>query len=376
MGMDNQKSHVSWGVIFGVVSVWFGAHAGGGFASGSQTMNFFVKYGWPAVFTPVLAMAILALVYRVIITMCNQYGVSNYSDWSHKLYSPYDKVVSPVYEVCNLGAGILATSASIAGAAAVLNETFSLPYMMCVVIMAVVTILLSMFGAKVISAASSVLVVLIMVSVVIITVSGLVVKGPHIGVDVAAGYAPLGVGAAIWKSITYASFQIFSLLGTFGVCCQLKNAKNCNKATVLGFIINTAMLTGLTLLCLAYREDVTGNTLPILTICKSLGNPLLTVLYTVALFCAFVSTAVSVVFGTIARFGKFYDKVKLPQNLWNGIVGLIVVAVAMGAATFGLTAIVAVGYNYLGIIGIFLVAIPCLTVGTMRIRKTKADKEQ
>ncbi len=178
--MDNQKSHVSWGVIFGVVSVWFGAHAGGGFASGSQTMNFFVKYGWPAVFTPVLAMAILALVYRVIITMCNQYGVSNYSDWSHKLYSPYDKVVSPVYEVCNLGAGILATSASIAGAAAVLNETFSLPYMMCVVIMAVVTILLSMFGAKVISAASSVLVVLIMVSVVIITVSGLVVKGPHI----------------------------------------------------------------------------------------------------------------------------------------------------------------------------------------------------
>ena len=136
------------------------------------------------------------------------------------------------------------------------------------------------------------------------------------------------------------------------------------------------MLTGLTLLCLAYREDVTGNTLPILTICKSLGNPLLTVLYTVALFCAFVSTAVSVVFGTIARFGKFYDKVKLPQNLWNGIVGLIVVAVAMGAATFGLTAIVAVGYNYLGIIGIFLVAIPCLTVGTMRIRKTKADKEQ
>lgn len=50
MGMDNQKSHVSWGVIFGVVSVWFGAHAGGGFASGSQTMNFFVKYGWPGCF--------------------------------------------------------------------------------------------------------------------------------------------------------------------------------------------------------------------------------------------------------------------------------------------------------------------------------------
>ena len=38
--MEN-KEKVTWGTIFGVASVWFGAHAGGGFASGNQTMNFF-----------------------------------------------------------------------------------------------------------------------------------------------------------------------------------------------------------------------------------------------------------------------------------------------------------------------------------------------
>lgn len=365
--MEN-KEKVTWGTIFGVASVWFGAHAGGGFASGNQTMNFFVQYGWPAIFTPVIAMIVLAFVYRVIIVMCNQHKVSNYNAWSHKLYEPYDKVLSPLYEICNLGAGVLATSASVAGAAAIINEMFHLPYMVCVIVLTAAIVVLSMFGAGLIAKASSVLVVLIVASCVIISVCGLAANGGHIIQDIQANYAPRGIVYPIWKSLTYSSFQIFSLLGTFGVAMQLKTEKNCNKATVLGFIINAGTLLLLTLLCLAYREDVTGNTLPILTICKSLNNNLLTVLYTVSLFCAFISTAVSVVFGTIARFGKYSEKLHMNQKLWNAIVGVIIVVVSMFAASFGLTAIVAVGYGYLGIIGIFLVAIPALIFGTKKIK--------
>ena len=365
--MEN-KEKVTWGTIFGVASVWFGAHAGGGFASGNQTMNFFVQYGWPAIFTPIIAMVVLAFIYRVIIIMCNQHQVSNYNAWSHKLYEPYDKVLSPLYEICNLGAGILATSASVAGAAAIINEMFHLPYMVCVIVLTAAIVVLSMFGAGLIAKASSVLVVLIVVSCVIISVCGLAANGGHIIQDIQSNYAPRGIVYPIWKSLTYSSFQIFSLLGTFGVAMQLKTEKNCNKATVLGFIINAGTLLLLTLLCLAYREDITGNTLPILTICKSLNNGLLMVLYTVSLFCAFISTAVSVVFGTIARFGKYSEKVHMNQKLWNAIVGVIIVVVSMFAASFGLTAIVAVGYGYLGIIGIFLVAIPALIFGTKKIK--------
>lgn len=372
--MEN-KEKVTWGTIFGVASVWFGAHAGGGFASGNQTMNFFVQYGWPAIFTPVIAIAMLALVYRIIIIMCNQHQVSNYSAWSHQLYAPYDKILSPFYEICNLGAGILATSASVAGAAAIINEMLHLPYMISVVILTAGIVVLSMFGADLISKASSVMVVLIVVSCVVISVCGLAANGGHIIQDIQSNYAPRGVIYPIWKSLTYSSFQIFSLLGTFGVAMQLKTEKNCNKATILGFIINAGTLLLLTLLCLAYREDVTGNTLPILTICKSLNNNLLTVLYTVSLFCAFISTAVSVVFGTIARFGKYSEKFNVNAKLWNAIVGIIIVAVSMFAASFGLTAIVAVGYGYLGVIGIFLVAIPTLIVGTKKVKKYRKNVE-
>ncbi len=98
--------------------------------------------------------------------------------------------------------------------------------------------------------------------------------------------------------------------------------------------------------------------------------------YTLDLFCAFLSTAVSVVFGTIARFGKYSDKFNMNKNVWNAIVGAIIVAISMFAASFGLTAIVAVGYGYLGIIGIFLVAIPVLVVGTKKISDNKKKMAQ
>lgn len=373
MNTETNNKKVGWMTIFSVVAVWFGAHAGGGFASGNQEMNFFVQYGWPALITPVISMVVLAIIYRIIVMMCNQHNANHYRAWADQLYAPHQKVISSVYEVCNLGAGMLATSASVAGAAAIINQQLGLNYMLSVTILTIAIVILSMFGAKLISQASSVLVILIMISVLVISVVGLAKGGWHIAVDIQNHYAPKGVAPAIWKSITYASFQIFSLLGTYGVCCQLRSEKNCNRAAAMGFVINAAMLALLSILILAYRTSVATSTLPILDICKSLNYPILTFLYEVSLFCAFISTAVSVVFGTVMRFEKFHLKFKLSRNIWNAIVGLIVVAISMFAASFGLTAIVAVGYNYLGVIGIFLVAIPAIIAGTKKIKAFKAS---
>ncbi|WP_330652426.1 hypothetical protein [Paraclostridium sordellii] len=44
--LDSLSSKPNVKGIFGVASVWFAAHVGEGFATGNQTMNFFVKEGW------------------------------------------------------------------------------------------------------------------------------------------------------------------------------------------------------------------------------------------------------------------------------------------------------------------------------------------
>ena len=53
-------------VYLSVAFVWFTTQFGGGFASGRQLIDYFVKYGWYAVFTPILVQLIQALIlYKV-----------------------------------------------------------------------------------------------------------------------------------------------------------------------------------------------------------------------------------------------------------------------------------------------------------------------
>lgn len=62
--MQNKNfSEVSWKTIFGVVAVWFGAHVGGGFATGNQTRTFFVQYGFTSIFMPFLIVALIGWVF-------------------------------------------------------------------------------------------------------------------------------------------------------------------------------------------------------------------------------------------------------------------------------------------------------------------------
>ena len=65
-GVDTKKA--SFATLFSVASVWFGSHAGGGFATGNQATQYYVQYGWFAPIFAVISMAILALVAREAIT--------------------------------------------------------------------------------------------------------------------------------------------------------------------------------------------------------------------------------------------------------------------------------------------------------------------
>ena len=47
---------------FGIASVWFGSHCGGGFATGTLAANYYVKYGAWALFMPLIALAIMVVV--------------------------------------------------------------------------------------------------------------------------------------------------------------------------------------------------------------------------------------------------------------------------------------------------------------------------
>ena len=78
--MSNKSKGASFGALFSVASVWFGSHAGGGFATGNQTTQYYVQYGWFAPIMALLAMAILACVIRECILMYRNHNFTNYKE--------------------------------------------------------------------------------------------------------------------------------------------------------------------------------------------------------------------------------------------------------------------------------------------------------
>ena len=68
MSSDVSKK-VSLATCFSVASVWFGSHAGGGFASGNQATQYYVQYGWYAPIMAFLSMVVLGLVLREVMIM-------------------------------------------------------------------------------------------------------------------------------------------------------------------------------------------------------------------------------------------------------------------------------------------------------------------
>lgn len=88
---DTKGSIVPVSSLIMVARVMFGSHAGSGFASGNQA-------GWIGIFTPFLAIAIMAFINREAIAMYNNHNCKDYRDLFRYLYHPFDKL-SILFEI-------------------------------------------------------------------------------------------------------------------------------------------------------------------------------------------------------------------------------------------------------------------------------------
>jgi uncharacterized membrane protein YkvI len=373
----NKNENLSFIGAFSVASVWFGAHVGGGFASGSQTMSFFIRYGKYAVLFSILSMVVVALTYRENMIMARHYGAYDYNSLGKALYKPYDKFMSPIYDICYISAGLLAVSASVAGAAELITQVVGVPYIISVFLIGALTLVLSVFGSDLVSRASSVMSIVIVTSFLIICLKGITVNSAVLAENL---QAPMEEGMflkGLIKALSYAGFQCFAFLGLLGATSLTKTDKDCTNVTAIGFVLNAGMLALTVLLIQSFMPQVAGETLPILAASKVMGGGFLTVLYSIALFSAFLSTAVAVVYGNTMRFTRLFKERgigKQDGKLMPILVGLVIIAISMAVASVGLTKIIAVGYSYFGYIGIFLVIIPSLTYCRMRNKKHAKEK--
>lgn len=174
----------------------------------------------------------------------------------------------------------------------------------------------------------------------------------------------------------YAGFQSFFAITAIPFASFFSSRKDINRSIAVGMIGNIILACMACMVQLAWFPLIEHETLPLLTVCNQLSSPIYTILYSVMLALAFISTGVGSVFSNVQRFEKY---LKVPANLKvrRAIIAVIFMLIATLISLLGLTQIVSVGYSYLGIAVIFTMIIPVLTVSHIRNKKavTEAGKE-
>ncbi len=363
---NNTALKSSWAAAFTVASVWFGTHVGGGFATGNQVVSYFVQYGITGFIWPILSMALLAWVMYVVMRFARLRGLTNYKDTFAELYpNPKMEILFEIFYVIII---LAAVAAAVSGAANLVEQFLHLPYVLSCLVVIACLVVLSIFGIKLIIAVSTFLSAGILVIVAIMFVVGLTNAPLSIGEAVEA--TPVNNAAyAFFRGVpVYAGFQCVSIPSMIAAATTVTNNKGVKRAAVLGGLMNGLALAASALMLLTWYPSIVAGealTLPNLFVCQSIGWQWLTVIYSLLLFCAFISTSVTLVFSMIDRFQN-----KLPESVPQAgrkiIVGAIVIALCFAVSLLGLSVIISKVYGYCGYYGIIFIMIPVLIWGTKK----------
>jgi uncharacterized membrane protein YkvI len=375
--MDKRKFVLP--AAIGVAAVWFGSHAGAGFATGRQEVEFFVQFGWHSVWIGVLAMLILGAAIFFGLELARIYKTHDYKSFFKKLYAPYHLIFANLWDLLYLYGTLLGAAVAIAGASDLLRQALHIPYGIAVVIIGGILLIFTIFGAGLVRSASTAMAAFIVGSLLIVTFLGIKMGASNLGNVVSQKITTVGFGKILWMAILYGSFQSILIAPIVSVSEPLKTRKHSFMAALYGFLVNGAMLTLVCIMLLSFYPAVIKENLPVYFVTTQLGHKWLYALYSLILFFALISTGVGLIFGVVKRFEASW---KSETGIFKTVrikritICVTCLLLSAGISLFGLTAIVAKGYGSLGYAALFLNIIPLLIIAPIKIKKAKAARSQ
>jgi uncharacterized membrane protein YkvI len=394
--MKDKIGKGSWAAAFTVGSVWFGTHVGGGFASGNQVIQYFAKYGWTGAIYPLISMALLAYVIYIMMSFAKLNGFTNYKDTFAALYpNPKMEILFEIFYIVII---LAAVASAVAGAGEVMANFIGLTYagttkILCNLVIIVLLIVLSIFGVKMVMAAATVLSVGILITTACVVGAGLGADMSSVSANYltangleAAAYSSNGL-EALWRGVlVYMGFQCVSIPPMIAASTEL-NLKGIKRASILGWLMNGVALaaSGFMLyrwypvLSALQTAGVSGFTnalgIPNQTVLTVLNAKSLLVVFSLLLFCAFVSTCVTLLYTVVQRFHVYlFPKYIKSEKVRSIIVGVIAILICFSLSMLGLSNLIKYAYGYDGYYGLVVVVLPVLIWGVPKVKKLKAEK--
>ncbi|SNS82164.1 Uncharacterized membrane protein YkvI [Anaerovirgula multivorans] len=370
-----KKSPVSgMPAYFAVAFVWFTTHFGGGFASGRQLVQFFVQYGWYALFTPIIAILINALVFYYAWEFSIKHKKFEYRSWADAFYSPYEKIFSNLYEFAFNLTLVTATAVAFATGGATMTGVFGTPYMLNTAVIAVIMFFLTIYGADVIRAVASWIAIIVIVGLLIIYGSNFIAIIPNLKNVIGELPSPNGFGPALWEALKYSSLQAAVVGSYIAVADVLKDKNDVKKAAITGFILNGFLLGLAAMVILSYYPNILPEAVPVLYVINNgVGGRAGELLVSLLIFLGVISTGVNLIYGGAKRIINISVKEGAQRNSRKKeiIASAVYVLFTWGIALFGLIPLIAKGYGYIGYVAFPVVVLPILYKGIFKKDRTQ-----
>jgi uncharacterized membrane protein YkvI len=359
-------------LAFEVAALFFTTHVGGGFALGTQEVQYFVRFGKLGFYLPLIAMALLSTVFYFAWEFQRVYGVSDYKEFFDKFYQPLGKVFSVLYDVIFSMVVVLATGATLAGLGNALGGLFGVKVSLYLgyLIAAVAVYLIASYGLKTVLASSA----WMSIGIIIVVVLLIIFRLPHIAGNLAnVAYKPLFgptfFASPIWFMLLYAGFQSCAMGSYINGGIILKTHKDTIGAGVISFLLNGLMLTAMVLVISGDYPAILKDPVPTITIVHQMA-PIFTYLYSFMLLLALLTTAVSLTYASAKRWtrygagakGRWGDE-KFRLRIW--VIVWLVITYAI--SNVGIVTIVKKGYGFLGYVGIVVLILPILILAPAKI---------
>ncbi|MBU5676316.1 hypothetical protein KQI88_07795 [Alkaliphilus sp. MSJ-5] len=348
--------------IYTLASVYIGTVIGAGFASGQEIFQFFGKYGWQGILGVIIVTILFSLLGVLVLNSIYTKKIKSFKQFSTGYFG---KAFFTIINI--LLTFLLFTSyvVMLSGSGAVFYEHFQIQYIYGIIIMAIITFFVFIFGVRGIANANKVIVpflvfIILWIGLNVIYKNQMVFsnfytapfKSNNIFSDVSSlKYILVQLihkSNWLWSAIVY---FCYNTIGSIVVMCSLYPLIYDKKAAKLGGLLGGLVLGILAMIILlslmVLYTSVIGLEVPMVTVASTLGD-LWKTLYSFVLLLAMFTTAIANGYGCILGIANL-------TRINEKFISIIVCVISVPLAMVGFKKLVTFFYPLFGYIGMLFI---------------------
>lgn len=373
MKKATEKQPTSIGIAFPISSVFFGALVGPSMVTGIFSTVYFAPYGAWSVFLTLGYTAVTALVVAFGAEFARRNQVYEYNGYCKKLYGRFSKICVPIVEIYMILSMVLTVGSVTAMGSTFFEELTGMPNILGAIIMALICMVLVLWGAKIVRTASSIMTIILVVGFIALFACCVGVRVDRIGEIFSTWYVPEGanLGVGVFNAITFGFSGCCNALVLCAVEQKVSKKRHSVAVGLCCLVLNTLVFVIDVLMVLPYCPEAITNAVPTLGIINNyLVNYFhwMPAVYYIIMFFALVTSGVPATLSVTARVGKIMPKHSpwTNEKFRNAVIGAVFMVIVILVSRLGLSTIVSKGYTFLGYIGIPLLFIPIVIIMPIR----------